>query len=159
MITIWPLCPAPPRAPPLHFSRSGTFKVMQVADLHYSVSQGFCRDTDRKPCEHSDNLTTTLVGKALDAERPDLVVFTGDQLNGQGTTWDPKSVLAKFAQSATDREIPWAAIFGNHDEEDGMPKEEQIMLMKGLPYSLVDRGPKDVSGVGNYVLKVLSADA
>ncbi|KAH0582874.1 putative inactive purple acid phosphatase 29 [Termitomyces sp. J132] len=149
----------PPRAPPLHFSRSGKFKIMQVADLHYSVSQGFCRDTDRKPCEHSDNLTTTLVGKAIEAEKPDLVVFSGDQLNGQQTTWDPKSVLAKFAKAVTDRGIPWAAVFGNHDEEDGMPKDEQIMLMKGLPYSLVDGGPKDVYGVGNYVLKVLSADS
>ncbi|KAG6891215.1 hypothetical protein C0995_008467 [Termitomyces sp. Mi166 len=149
---------APPRAPPLHFSRSGKFKIMQIADLHYSVSQGVCRDTDRKLCEHSDNLTTTLVGKALEAEKPDLVVFSGDQLNGQQTTWDPKSVLAKFAKAVTDRGIPWAAVFGNHDEEDGMPKEEQILLMKGLPYTLVDRGPKDVHGVGNYVLNVLSAD-
>ncbi|KAG6857449.1 hypothetical protein H0H87_003516 [Tephrocybe sp. NHM501043] len=152
-------CLAPPRAPPLHFSRSGKFKIMQVADLHYSVSQGVCRDSDRNPCEHSDNLTSTLVGKALEAEKPDLVVFSGDQLNGQRTTWDSKSVLAKFAKAVTEKGIPWAAVFGNHDEEDGMTKEEQLLLMKGLPYSLVDRGPKDVHGVGNYILKVLSADA
>ncbi|KAF5383758.1 hypothetical protein D9615_003505 [Tricholomella constricta] len=149
----------PPRAPPLHFSHDGKFKILQVADLHYSVSQGFCRDTDRKPCEHSDNLTSTLLGNVLSAEKPDLVVFSGDQLNGQRTTWDPKSVLAKFAKAVTDRDIPWAAVFGNHDEEDGMLKEEQLRLMKGLPYSLVERGPKDVHGVGNYVLKVKSADA
>ncbi|KAG6837346.1 hypothetical protein H0H93_010948 [Arthromyces matolae] len=149
----------PPRAPPLHFSRSGKFKIMQIADLHYSVSQGVCRDTALSPCEHSDNLTNTLVGKALDAEKPDLVVFSGDQLNGQRTTWDAKSVLAKFAKAVTDRGIPWAAVFGNHDEEDGTAKEDQMMLMKALPYSLVDRGPKDVHGVGNYVLKVYSADA
>jgi len=31
--------------------------------------------------------------------------------------------------------------------------------MRGLPYSLVERGPQDVHGVGNYVLKVKSADA
>ncbi|KAG6866553.1 hypothetical protein C0991_002038 [Blastosporella zonata] len=149
---------SPPRAPPLHFTRSGKFKIMQVADLHYSVSQGLCRDSDLNPCEHSDNLTNTLMGRALEAEMPDLVVFSGDQLNGQRTTWDAKSVLAKFAKAVTAKGIPWAAVFGNHDEEDGMTKEDQIMLMKGLPYSLVDRGPKDVHGVGNYVLKVLSAD-
>ncbi|GLB41788.1 putative calcineurin-like phosphoesterase [Lyophyllum shimeji] len=148
----------PPRAPPLHFSHDGKFKILQVADLHYSVSQGVCRDTSRKPCEHSDNLTTTLIGHVLGAEKPDLVVFTGDQLNGQRTTWDPKSVLAKFAKAVTERRIPWAAVFGNHDEEDGMLKEEQLMLMKALPYSLVERGPRDVHGVGNYVLKVWSAD-
>lgn len=150
---------AVPRAPPLHFSRSGNFKILQVADLHFSVSQGVCRDTLLNPCEHSDNLTNSLISRALDAEKPDLVVFSGDQLNGQGTTWDPKSVLAKFARAVTDKGIPWAAVFGNHDEEDGLAKDQQMTLMKALPYSLVERGPKDVHGVGNYVLKVKSADA
>lgn len=148
----------PPRAPPLHFSQSGKFKVLQVADLHFSVSQGICRDTILSPCEHSDNLTNTLISHVIDQEKPDLIVFTGDQLNGQGTSWDPKSVLAKFSKSAAEKGIPWAVVFGNHDEEDGMAKEQQVQLMKGLPYSLVERGPKDVHGVGNYVLKVYSAD-
>lgn len=97
--------------------------------------------------------------RVLDAEKPDLVVFSGDQLNGQETSWDPKSVLAKFARAVTDRKIPWAAVFGNHDSEIGASREDQMALLKALPYSLVERGPKDVHGVGNYVLKVKSADA
>ncbi|KAF8159653.1 Metallo-dependent phosphatase-like protein [Crassisporium funariophilum] len=149
----------PPRAPPLHFSHSGKFKVLQVADLHFSVSQGLCKDTLLSPCEHSDNLTNSLISHVLEQEKPDLVVFSGDQLNGQGSTWDPKSVLAKFARAVTDKGVPWAAVFGNHDEEDGLPKDQQVALMKALPYSLVERGPKDVHGVGNYVLKVHSPDA
>ena len=132
---------------------------MQVADLHFSVSQGICRDTDLNPCEHSDNLTNTLISHAIDEEKPDLIVFSGDQLNGQGTSWDPKSVLAKFSRAVTAKGVPWAAVFGNHDEEDGMAKEQQILLMKSLPYNLVERGPKDIHGVGNYVLKVYSPDA
>ena len=88
-----------------------------------------------------------------------MVVFSGDQLNGQGSSWDAKSILAKFARTVTDRGIPWAAVFGNHDEENGGSKEQQMALMKALPYSLVERGPKDIHGVGNYVLKVHSADA
>ncbi|KAF5351514.1 hypothetical protein D9758_007250 [Tetrapyrgos nigripes] len=149
----------PPRAPPLHFSHDGRFKIMQIADLHYSVSVGDCREVSFSPCTASDNLTNTLLGKMLDAEKPDLVVFTGDQLNGQGTSWDPKSVLAKFAKAVTQRRIPWAAIFGNHDSEVGLERLEQMKLMQAMPYSLVDPGPKDVRGVGNYVLKVKSADA
>ncbi|EGN95034.1 hypothetical protein SERLA73DRAFT_125374 [Serpula lacrymans var. lacrymans S7.3] len=148
-----------PKAPPLHFSKDGRFKVLQIADLHYSVSRGSCRDTTIEPCASSDNLTNTLLGQVIDEEKPDLVVFSGDQLNGQGTSWDPKSVLAKFATAVTDRGIPWAAIFGNHDEENGDVKEEQVRMMQALPYSLVERGPKDIHGVGNYVLKVKSADA
>lgn len=117
-----------------------------------------CKDTALSPCKDSDNLTSTLLGHILDEEKPDLVVFTGDQLNGQGTSWDSKSVFAKFAVAVTDRNIPWATVFGNHDDEDGALKEGQMQLLQALPYSMVQRGPKDVHGVGNYVLKVKSAD-
>ncbi|KAH9829999.1 Metallo-dependent phosphatase [Rhodofomes roseus] len=150
---------APPRAPPLHFTHDGRFKIMQIADLHYSVSAGTCRDTPLAPCSNSDNITNTLLGRMLDAERPDFVVFSGDQLNGQGSSWDARSVLAKFSKAVTQRGIPWAAIFGNHDDEDGDSREQQIKYMQGLPYSMVEAGPKDIHGVGNYVLKVKSADA
>ncbi|TFK52074.1 Metallo-dependent phosphatase [Heliocybe sulcata] len=149
---------APPKAQPLHFSHDGRFKVLQVADLHFSVSTGVCRDTPA-PCHDSDNRTTSLISRVLAAEKPDLVVFTGDQLNGQGTSWDAKSVLAKFAAAVTDAGVPWAAVFGNHDDEDGVSRAEQAKLLQAMPYSLVQPGPKDVHGVGNYVLKVKSADA
>lgn len=131
---------------------------MQIADLHFSVHPGKCRDTVLSPCSHSDNLTSTLLARMLDAERPDLVVFSGDQLNGQGSSWDAKSVLAKFARTVTDRQIPWAAVFGNHDDEDGASREDQVKYMQGLPYSLVQAGPSNIHGAGNYVLKVKSAD-
>ncbi|KIK60489.1 hypothetical protein GYMLUDRAFT_244475 [Collybiopsis luxurians FD-317 M1] len=157
-----------PKAPPLHFSRDGKFKIMQIADLHYSVSVGRCENVrpdsnvytkcTAKDGPGSDNLTSTLLAHMLDVEKPDFVVFTGDQLNGQGTSWDPKSVLAKFAKEVWRRGIPWAAIFGNHDSEVGLGREDQMKLMEAMPYSLSQRGPKDVHGVGNYVLKVRSAD-
>ncbi|KAI0271916.1 Metallo-dependent phosphatase [Russula aff. rugulosa BPL654] len=152
----------PPPAPPLHFSPDGRFKIMQIADLHFSVGAGPCRDPS-SPCDGGAYAyTESLVDRALDEERPDLVVFTGDQLNGQGTSWDATSVLAKFAAPVISRRIPWAAVFGNHDAEDARGsgyRRDQIRLMQGLPYSLVQQGPEDIHGVGNYVLKVLSADA
>jgi predicted MPP superfamily phosphohydrolase len=152
----------PPRAPPLHFSHDGHFKIMQIADLHFSVGAGPCRDPSF-PCDGGAYAyTESLVERALDAEKPDLVVFTGDQLNGQGTSWDATSVLAKFAAPVISRRIPWAAVFGNHDAEDAREsgyRGDQVRLMQGLPYSLVQAGPEDIHGVGNYVLKVLSADA
>lgn len=109
-----PLTPVhvvPPLAPEPRFHPNGTFKIMQIADLHYSVSSGTCRDTRKSPCV-GDVDTAKLISEALDAERPDLVVFSGDQLNGQGTSWDSKSVIAKFAAPCIDREIPWTAVFG-----------------------------------------------
>ncbi|CAG7851579.1 SubName: Full=Related to DCR2-dosage-dependent cell cycle regulator {ECO:0000313/EMBL:CCA72678.1} [Serendipita indica DSM 11827] len=149
----------PPRAKPLHFSHSGHFKIMQVADLHFSVSHGQCKDTDLTPCEQGDDMSLALLERTLDLERPDLVVFSGDQLNGQGTSWDPRSVLAKFAGPVIDRGIAWAAVLGNHDEDDGdLTRTELIKVMRNMPYSLVELGPSDVHGAGNYVLKVRSPD-
>ncbi len=146
--------PAPPRAPPLHFSRDGQFKIMQIADFHYSVSVGECRDTMLSPCKESDNLTTTLLGRMLDIEKPDVVVFTGD-----GEQLGRAVRACEVCEGRHEPTCPLgAAIFGNHDDEDGMSRETQLRYLQGLPYSLVERGPKDVHGVGNYVLKVKSAE-
>jgi hypothetical protein len=67
--------------------------------------------------------------------------------------------LAKFARVVTQRKIPWASVFGNQDEEDGEAKRDQVWYVQGLSYSLVQAEPMDIHGVGNYVLKVKSADA
>lgn len=83
----------------------------QIADLHYSVGHGECRDTPKQNCIGDDD-TQDLLGRMLDEEKPDLVVFTGDQLNGQESSWDAKSVIAKVTGLVIDRKIPWTAIFG-----------------------------------------------
>ena len=104
---------------------------MQVADLHFSVNAGVCRDVTIDPCTRADNMSLSLLDTMLDAEKPDLVVFTGDQLNGQGTSWDSKSVLAKFAREVIRRRIPWAAILGNHDDEEDMTRKELAAHLAG----------------------------
>ncbi len=60
-----------------------------------------------------------MINDWLDTEKPDLVVLTGDQLNGQSTSWDPRSVLALYTAPLIARSIPYAVIFGNHDSEAG----------------------------------------
>lgn len=107
--------PIPPFASTLRFNNKGKFKILQIADLHYSVSAGKCRDTLKSPCI-GDIDTAKLIAEALDAENPDLVVFSGDQLNGQGSSYDAKSVIAKYAKPVIDRKIPWAMIFGESEK-------------------------------------------
>jgi len=126
----------PSHSSPAFLPRRG-FRILRVAHLHFSVSRGACRDTIIFLCEGSDILMSTLLAKVLDAERPGLVVFTDDQLNDKGTLWDAKSVLAKFTKVVTQRKIPWALVFGNHDEEDGEAKRDQVQYTQGLPDSLI----------------------
>jgi hypothetical protein len=72
---------------------NGKFKIMQAADLHLSTGIGHCRDAmpaDGSQCE-ADPRTMEFVGKMLDEEKPDLVVLSGDQVNGE-TAPDAQSV-------------------------------------------------------------------
>ncbi|KAH7093919.1 Metallo-dependent phosphatase [Auriculariales sp. MPI-PUGE-AT-0066] len=149
-----------PQSYPLHFSaeKNGTYKILQVADLHFSTGRGLCRDTTVSPCLDADAMTTTLLAKALDSENPDLVVFTGDQLNGQRTSWNSKSVLTEFAKEVIRRRIPWAVVLGNHDDEDDLSRKELMDHISRMPFSVASSGPEDVDGAGNYVLKIKSPD-
>jgi hypothetical protein len=70
--------------------KDGKFKIMQISDLHLSTGRGVCRDPEPKGANggHCDADPRTLV---LDEEKPDLVVLSGDQVNG-GTAPDVQSV-------------------------------------------------------------------
>lgn len=57
--------------------------------------------------------------RSISESQPDLVVLTGDQLNGQDTSFSPFSTIMKFAPYLWEKKIPWTAIFGNHDGEVG----------------------------------------
>lgn len=145
------------------FKEDGTFKIMQLSDLHLSVRHELCRDvawnTPSKPCIADDD-TIKMIEKWLDEEKPDMIVFTGDQLNGQGTSWDEKSVIPKWARLAIDRKIPWASIQGNHDSQSGvLTRGEQQALLSRLPYSHTRVGPTrlhDGNGAGNFYVKLRS---
>jgi predicted phosphodiesterase len=51
----------------------------------------------------------------LDVEKPDLVILTGDQLHHD--ILDSQSALFKVVAPLIERSIPYAVVFGNHDDE------------------------------------------
>lgn len=68
-------------APTLAFKEDGTFKILQLADtqVHSFVTdrcQQLTVEQQRYPCS-ADN-TTAFITKLIDAERPDLIIYTGD---------------------------------------------------------------------------------
>lgn len=65
----------------------------------------------------------------------------------------------KWAPILYNAKIPWTTVFGNHDDEKtDMSHDEQINLMKTLPYYLGEIGPTNVDGSGNYVRSIRAAD-
>ena len=146
--------------PTLRVRKDGKFKILQVADLHLSTGLGVCRDAE-PPTLHgakcdADPRTLEFVGSVLDSEKPDLVVLSGDQVNGE-TAPDAQSAMFKYAELLISRHIPFANIFGNHDDEGSLTREEMMQLSESsLRYSLGTPGLPTVDGVGNYHLEVLS---
>ena len=156
----------PPELPtPIVFKKEGTFKILQLADLHFSVENEYCRNVSEsvewvhsqgKRCR-GELETIPRIEKWLDDEKPDLVVLSGDQFNGQGTSWDERSTLMKVIQPMIDRKIMWAWIMGNHDSQSGFLSRRQLQhLLRQMPYSKTFAGPEAMHGVSNYYLNLHS---
>ena len=149
--------PIAPEKPALHINKDGRFKIMQISDLHLSTGPGNCRDPEpptlRAHCE-ADPRTFKFVNLVLDQEKPDLIILSGDQVNGE-TAPDAQSAFFKIAAVCSQRKIPYAVIFGNHDDEGSLSREALMQLNQNLPYSLSEPGPPSPDGVGNYVVEVL----
>lgn len=94
-ITIRRGAPKEPFKPIPRINDNGKFKILQLADLHLSTGTGNCRDAlpqdwNGQKCE-ADPRTLDFVTRVMEDEKPDLVVLSGDQVNGD-TAPDAQSV-------------------------------------------------------------------
>lgn len=64
--------------------------------------------------------------------------------------------MFKIVAALVERKIPYAAIFGNHDDEGSISRRTQMQLYESLPYSLAEAGPTSIDGVGNYFVEILA---
>lgn len=146
------------RKPQLEFNPQGKLRIAQVSDLHMTTGYGECRDVAPPTGEDKfgvclgDALTTKFLLDGLSTEKPDLIVFSGDLINGTESA-DPESALLKAVLPAIELQIPFTAIWGNHDPHFVDNFALTNMLME-LPYSVMEHGPDNVSGDGNYVLTI-----
>lgn len=142
----------------LKFNKEGLFKILQVADLHFSTGFGKCRDPSpsqtKKGCQ-ADPRTLKFLNQVLDLENPDMVVLTGDQIFGDAAP-DSETALFKALNPFVSRKIPFAVTLGNHDDEGSLNRHEIMDLSSQIPYSKAIIGPETVDGVGNYMLTVES---
>lgn len=131
----------------LQFHLSGKFRVLQCAD----VQDGLRVSQD----------TIRLIAAACDAVRPDIVVFSGNQIAGyekafartfKRRRWqqtNPLSTLekqqllsklrestAKMVQPLEERRIPWVVTYGNHDFQCGLSNAELDALYQEFSYCM-----------------------
>jgi len=140
--------------PTLCFRPDGTCKVMQISDV-----QELCGITPR---------TKALISTALDKEKPDFVVFTGDQLSGNGTSlWFVKGekkaerirqTMRALVELLEERGVPFTFTLGNHDHSTPMSGDDQAACYMESPLCCAQASPAGVPGVANHVVPVYSAE-
>ncbi len=129
----------------LQFAENRCFKIVQFTDIHWHNG------------EPADRQSEALMVEIVSAEKPNLVVLTGDILAGGGCH-DACVSLRQVIQIMEHCGVPWTAVFGNHDDEGTANRDELMEIMMESTNALVQPGPAEVPGVGNYVLTVASAE-
>ncbi|MDH6533700.1 metallophosphatase [Parabacteroides sp. 52] len=127
--------------PTLRYNKNGKFKIVQFTDVHYI---------------HGDprsDVALECIREVVDAEKPDLVFFTGDVIYGKPAEEGLRHVLKLVA----DKKIPFAVVFGNHDDEQGLNRQQLFEIIRTVPYNLTAT-VEGLSGVTNFILPVKSSD-
>lgn|SRR5690606_6869024 len=117
----------------LKFRKDGKFRIVQFTDIHYV------------PGGEPSKKSIAMMEATLDAEKPDLVVFTGDVVVKGPTKkgWD------EVLQPVISRRIPYMVTLGNHDDESDMKREEVAAYVVTKPYIVNTR--IQLPGVSGYL--------
>lgn len=123
--------------------RADTFKIVQLTDTHWTNF------------DERDRRTREVIEAVLDCEQPDLVFLTGDMLGGADCR-DPAQGILQLVQPIEERSLLWTAVMGNHDDEGSLSRDALWRVMETCSHFVGRRGPRSITGVGNYVLPIMS---
>lgn len=94
------------------------------------------------------------VRELIDRTKPDLIILTGDNVYGE---FDDRGEMQRLlCRRMEEYGIPWAPVFGNHDNESRMGVRWQMEEFRRAPHCLFREGT--VTGHGNYALRVKTGD-
>lgn len=124
--------------------RNGKFRILCFSDSHG------IRDFDRRVVRDIEAI--------VEGTSPDLVLFLGDNVWRDGAENEDtlRAFMTAVTKPLTDRNIPWAHVFGNHDMESGFLTKDQQGVYESIPGCLSSAGPEEVYGTGNWVLEIKS---
>ncbi len=134
------------------FTTDRDFKVVQITDVHIGAGWMSLR---------KDAMALNAVAAMVTAEKPDLVVVTGDigyPVPFQSGTFNNKLSAKIFAELMEKLGVYWTLGFGNHDTEAysyySRADIAEFYSSDDYKYCLFQSGPEDISGYGNQVINV-----
>ena len=134
------------------FTTDREFKIVQLTDIHIGGGL-FSLKKDAK--------AMNAVAAMLTAEKPDLVVLTGDMvfpMPFKAGTFNNEISTKLLITLMEQLGVYYTVCFGNHDSEAyGTHSRQEISDLWADPelkYSLYQEGPEDVDGYGNHIIKV-----
>jgi hypothetical protein len=123
----------------------GNFKVLILSDIQGSNSHIDIPESVRAN-----------IRNIVNREQPDLVIFNGDNCHEIKGEENLREYLTNMTLYLEQNKIPWAHVYGNHDDVGGISKERQSEIYAEFKYCISEVG--SVSGVGNYVIPIYSHD-
>ena len=109
----------------LKFDTRGEFKIVQFTDLHYQSRNP--RSATALEC----------IDAVVGTERPDLVVFTGDNIYARPADTAMTHIVDRIERHG----VPYVILFGNHDHEQGMTRAQLYdIIRRGRHCLQPDRG-------------------
>ncbi len=127
----------------LKFNQNGEFKIVQFTDLHEYAFK--------------NKKTIKLIENILDTEQPNLVVLTGDIIDGRYCKLKEqvKKAIANIAKPMEDRKIHWAVVLGNHDNElCAVNRKNQMKIYMSYKYNLSQNFSSVIGRSGDYNLTI-----
>ena len=144
----------------LEFNNDGTFKILHLSDVHYRIPDTDCRDVaPNELCTSGNNATLSFINRLIDVEKPDLIVHTGDIIDGD--THSAADGMNAIYGVSIKHKIKWTASLGNHDDDSDMSRPELIDYIIKMPGTLTVDNPlgndDEYEAYGNYFLELFNS--
>ncbi len=130
----------------LQFNEDGTFKIMNLADIQDGTSLM--------------SLSADFIDAAIEAEDPDLIVLTGDNIAGgsAGSLEKSEKAIDQFMSILEKHGVPVAVTFGNHDAEgSAASREEQMAIYSKYSCFIGFDDGEEIDHCGTYNIPVYSS--
>lgn len=123
-------------------------QIIDSSQARSSLSQTY---TAHWAPDRFDDLCFNYLTEVITAANPDFIIITGDLIHGM---YDDKgtSLLSLIAYMES-WEIPWAPVFGNHDNESNKGADWQCEQLMNAEYCVFDQ--KTLSGNSNYSVALM----